>query len=346
MRIFDYSFLKGEKLSSAYAAMLADISLMQGENALNKREHRSLFNALQEVAQVESVRGSNAIEGISTTQARLVQICRNEGAPQNHAEEELVGYKEALALIHESYGELAFCEKDILLLHRILYSRTVEGGGRYKDQDNLISQFSGGRRIIRFKPLSAQETPSAMQQLVLAYADARKDKDIPPLLLIPCVILDFLCIHPFDDGNGRVSRLLTLLLLYKAGFDAGKYVSFEGYVDKYRAEYYDALYKSSEYWYFNRNDYMPFINNFALMLHMCYTDLKRRIDIANHAGTRKADRILALLGERKSMTKAEIHAFFPDISISTIESVLAELLRTEQAEKTGTYKNAKYRKKD
>ena len=345
MRIFDYSFLKEEKLSANYARLLSEISLMQGKNALNKVTHKKLFDCLQQVAIIESVRSSNEIEGIATTRARFADIFNGVKLPRNHAEEEIIGYKDALSLIHTSFDKMQFCEKDILLLHRLLFSHTPDGGGAYKKQDNVISQFSGGRRIIRFKPLSAPETPEAMEQLVLAYDDAARDRQIPPLLLIPCVILDFLCIHPFDDGNGRMSRLLTLLLLYRSGFDAGRYVSFEGYVNKYRGEYYEALYSSSQGWYFNKNDYMPYIENFTLMLYMCYTDLHNRIDIAENAGGRKADRIIALLKNRESMSKAQIHEYFPDISVSTIESALAELIRIGEIEKIGTNKNAAYRAK-
>lgn len=343
MRSFDYSFLKEEKLSANYARLLSEISLMQGENALHKVVHEKLFDCLQQVAIIESVRTSNEIEGIATTQARFAAIFNGVKQPQNHAEEEIIGYKDALSLIHTSFNELQFCEKDILRLHSLLFSHTREGGGAYKKQDNFISQFSGGKRIIRFKPLSALETPEAMAQLVLAYDEAARDRQIPPLLLIPCVILDFLCIHPFDDGNGRMSRLLTLLLLYRSGFDAGRYVSFEGYVNKYRSDYYDALYASSQGWYFNKNDYMPYIGNFALMLYMCYTDLHTRIDLAENAGTRKADRILALLKTREPMSKAQIHEYFPDISVSTIESALAELVHIGEIEKIGSNKNATYR---
>ena len=169
-----------------------------------------------------------------------------------------------------------------------------EYGGKYKTTDNyILEEDSQGNRRIRFRPTPAAETQAAMDQLELAYMEARNDANINQLLLIPCVILDFLCIHPFRDGNGRMSRLLSLLLLYKNGYDAGKYVSFEEQINSYKAYYYDALQQSSTGWATNENDYVPFMENFLSMLYMCYKELDKRFAVVHGKKITKKARVEA-----------------------------------------------------
>lgn len=182
-----------------------------------------------------------------------------------------------------NYPYLDFKEIDILRLHGIMLAYAgLEFGGKYKTSDNVILEVDAtGKRQIRFRPTSAAETKEAMEQLELAYMDARNNANINQLLLIPCVILDFLCIHPFSDGNGRMSRLLSLLLLYKNGFDAGKYVSFEEQINQYKAYYYEALKRSSDGWEDNNNDYFPYVENFLSTLYMCYKELDKRFAVVH-----------------------------------------------------------------
>ena len=228
MRYFDYSFLEHGMLPAGLVNVVGAIAELREREKERKAGYPAIFTRLEAVAKVQSVKGSNAIEGIVTSERRIIEIVNQNSAPLNHNEAEIAGYRDALALIHEGHGALDIRERDILRLHEIMLSYGTANGGRYKEVDNVIMEVDAvGARRVRFAPLPAGETPAAMEQLILAYIDARGGHNVNQLLLIPCFILDFLCIHPFSDGNGRMSRLLSLLLLYKNGFDAGKYISFE-----------------------------------------------------------------------------------------------------------------------
>ena len=243
MRTFDYSFLNNGLLPANLLNLTTNIAELKTMAGVRKTEYMQVFTELEAVAKVQSIKSSNAIEGIVTSDERIAAIVNQNSAPLNHNEAEIAGYRDALNEIHLGYEHIDFRESDILHLHEILMQFTGNGiGGHYKTDDNVILEIDAdGKRKVRFRPTPARETPDAMEQLTLGYLDARNDANINQLLLIPCVILDFLCIHPFRDGNGRMSRLLSLLLLYKNGFDAGKYVSFEEQINNYKAYYYEAL---------------------------------------------------------------------------------------------------------
>ena len=217
-------------------------------------------------------------------------------------------------------------------------------GGQYKTDDNVILEIDAdGKRKVRFRPTPANETPEAMEQLTLAYLDARSDANINQLLLIPCVILDFLCIHPFRDGNGRMSRLLSLLLLYKNGFDAGKYVSFEEQINDYKAYYYEALRQSSIGWEKNENTYFPFIENFLSTLYMCYKELDKRFAVVNGKKITKKARIEAtVLNSLTPLSKSEICKILPDVSPTTVEVVLGAMVKTGSIQRIGAGRMTRY----
>ena len=229
MRKFDYSFLNNGLLPANLVNLTSSIAELKTMAGVRKEEYAKIFTELEAVAKVQSVKSSNAIEGIVTSDERIAAIVNRDSAPLNHTEGEIAGYRDALNAIHLHHDTLDFKQGDILGLHEALMRIAgYEYGGQYKNGDNyIIEQDKDGNRRIRFKPTPAGEVREAMEQLELAYMDARNNANINQLLLIPCVVLDFLCIHPFRDGNGRMSRLLSLLLLYKNGYDAGKYVSFE-----------------------------------------------------------------------------------------------------------------------
>lgn len=263
----------------------------------------------------------------------------------NHDEAEIAGYRDALNRIHTDYEHISFSEKDILLLHETMMSLSGDDlAGQYKQTDNVIVEIDGsGNRRIRFRPIPANETKEAMEQLELAYLEACSNAHINQLLLIPCVILDFLCIHPFRDGNGRMSRLLSLLLLYKNGFDAGKYISFEEQINKYKDLYYDALQRSSSGWDINQNDYFPFIQNFITTLYMCYKELDKRFAVVHGKKVTKTARIEATVLESLTpLSKADICAIHPDISPTTVEAVLGKMVREGQIKRIGASRGSKY----
>jgi Fic family protein len=322
-------------------ATIAELRVLEAERRNN---YPDVFSRLESMAKVQSVRGSNAIEGIVTSEIRINQIVIQNAAPLNHDEAEIAGYSSALNLIHKGFEALDIRERDILRLHEIMLSFTPNGGGRFKGSDNAIMEVDAvGQRSLRFAPTSANETPETMKQLVLAYMEARDNSSINRLLLIPCFILDFLCIHPFTDGNGRMSRLLSLLLLYKNGFDAGKYISFEAQINDSNALYYQALKDSSENWHSAANNYFPFMSNFLMTLLKCYKKLDTHFVEVQRGKVSKKKRIEAtVLNSLLPISKREISYILPDISPTTIEKVLGDMLRIGQIKKIGTARNTKY----
>ncbi len=345
MKKFDYSFLENGKIPANLANLLTSICFMKSGNDLRKESFPNVFTELEKVAMVQSVKGSNAIEGIITTDERIREIVNRNSAPLNHDEEEIAGYRDALNLIRNNYKEISFTESTILSIHEIML-RSVKPNfaGKYKKEDNVIMEIRpDGTRNVRFSPVPASKTKEAMEQMILAYMDARENANTNQLLLIPCVILDFLCIHPFADGNGRMSRLLTLLLLYKSGFDAGRYISFEEQINKNKNYYYDALKKSSLDWHETKNDYFYFAENFLMTVFTCYKELDRRFATINGKKVNKASRIEAtVLNSLLPISKKEISDILPDISISTIEAVLSKMLKEAKILKIGERKNSKY----
>lgn len=345
MRKFDYSFLNNGLLPAKLVNLTSGIYSLKTMANSRKEEHEKIFTELESIAKIQSVKSSNAIEGIVTSDERIKEIINGNSAPLNHDESEIVGYRDALNQIHSNYNHIEFCERDILSLHQIMMSYAgYEYGGKYKDSDNVIMEIdSSGNRKVRFRPTPASETKEAMEQLTLAYADASSDANINQLLLIPCVILDFLCIHPFRDGNGRMSRLLSLLLLYKNGFDAGKYISFEEQINNDKGYYYEALRLSSDKWEENGNSYFPFIENFLSTLYMCYKELDKRFAVVNAGKVTKKARIEAtILNSLIPISKAEICKILPDVSPTTVEVVLNAMCREGLITKIGASRSTRY----
>jgi len=257
MRIFDYSFLKDKPIPAQTVNLLTTVEKLTIDRRTLVDTYPKLFKELTKIAIVQSIISSNAIEGIVTTDERIKGLLNGSVSPINHNENEILGYKDVIDLIHNNYNEYSFTEEQIFSFHQLLLSyERPSYAGKYKTSDNVILEISkNGTRSVRFKPTPAKETQAAMEQMIYAYMDARDDSRINQLLLIPCVILDFLSIHPFSDGNGRMSRLLSLLLLYKNGFSIGKYISFENQINLNKKEYYQSLKLSSDNWGNSANDY-------------------------------------------------------------------------------------------
>lgn len=347
MRIFNYSFLESGMLPSGLVNVVEAIAELREREKQRREQYPDVFTRLESIARVQSVKGSNEIEGIVTSEERINEIVNQNSAPLNHNEAEIAGYRDALSLIHENYTALDIRERDILRLHEIMLSYAPISGGAYKQNDNVIMEVdSSGARRIRFSPTPADETPAAMEQLALAYIDARSSYSVNQLLLIPCFILDFLCIHPFSDGNGRMSRLLSLLLLYKNGFNAVKYISFEEQINKGKGDYYEALKQSSAGWHEGKNTYFPFIENFVTTLLYCYKELDKRFAVVNAKKITKRARIEAtVLNSLLPISKREICHVLPDVSPTTVEAILANMVKNRVVEKIGAGKNTKYLKR-
>lgn len=345
MRNFDYSFLQNGLLPARLINLTSSIASLKTMAGVRKEEYSKVFTELEAVAKVQSVKSSNAIEGIITSDERIAAIVNQNSAPLNHTEGEIAGYRDALNIIHLEYDNINFSQSDILRLHSIMMQTAgYEYAGQYKTGDNyIIEEDKNGNRRVRFKPTPANEVEKTMEQLELAYMDACNNVQVNQLLLIPCVILDFLCIHPFRDGNGRMSRLLTLLLLYKNGYDAGKYVSFEEQINNYKAYYYEALKESSIGWHKNANSYIPFIENFLSTLYMCYKELDKRFAVVNGKKITKKARIEAtVLNSLTPISKSEICKILPDVSPTTVEAVLGLMVKNGQVRKIGQARITRY----
>ena len=345
MRKFDYSFLNNGLLPANLVSLTSGIVELKTMAGMRKDDYTQIFTELEAVAKIQSIKSSNAIEGIVTSDERIAEIVNQNSAPLNHNEAEIAGYRDALNEIHLDYKNIDFRQSDILLLHKMMMNYAgYEYGGQYKTDDNVILEIdANGNRQVRFRPIPASETSKAMEQLELAYMAARSDANINQLLLVPCVILDFLCIHPFRDGNGRMSRLLSLLLLYKNGYDAGKYVSFEEQINKFKSYYYDSLQQSSIGWDTNENNYFPFIENFLSTLYMCYKELDKRFAVVHGKKITKKARVEAtVLNSLTPLSKAEICKILPDVSPTTVEAVLGEMVKTGSIRRIGSGRTTRY----
>ena len=345
MHRFDYSFLDNGMLPAGLLNITADIYSLRAMSWNRKDQFADVFTELAAIAKVQSVKSSNAIEGIVTTDERISEIVNANSAPLNHSEQEIAGYRDALAAVHTEYADMDFRQSDILRLHAIMMNIAgYSHAGKYKEVDNdIIEEDSFGRRRVRFHPTSAGDTPEEMEQLVLAYQEARDNQNINQLLLIPCVILDFLCIHPFRDGNGRISRLLSLLLLYRNGFDAGKYISFEEQINFRKGNYYEALKRSSVGWHENQSDYSVYIMEFLTTLYACYKELDKRFAVVGSRRVTKQARVEAtVLNSLTPVSKTDIGKILPDVSATTIEAVLGQMVRDGQIRKVGTGRNTRY----
>jgi Fic family protein len=302
-----------------------------------------------EVAKVQSTTSSNRIEGISTTDVRMRELMSRKTIPRNRNEQEIAGYRDVLKTIHESHDFISITPNILLQLHRDLYSKLPQGiGGHWKLNDNVIEETdASGNTSIRFRPASAVETPAAMDSLCAAYRRAVDDARFDPLMLIPMFIFDFLCVHPFHDGNGRMSRLLTLLLLYRSGFMVGKYISLEMLIEESKADYYEALQASSAHWHENGCDMKPYVEYTLGVILKAYRELESRVEGLVTARMSKADRIRAVVeATLGKVTKRDILSKCPDISTAMVEMTLKKLLDDGFIRKVGKGRGTAYVRKD
>ena len=344
MRRYDFSFIKRLGIRTGVVSLTNKMEALRIKQKERNEKDPEALVALESIARLQSVKWSNEMEGIVTTDKRIEEIVNKNSAPLNHDEMEIAGYRDVLDMIHGNYGSLSLNEDTVLWMHELMLSHTPRNGGVYKDEDNLIVSIDGnGNKNVIFRPVPSSETEASMKQLMLAYIDARDDSGIDPIILIPCFILDLLCIHPFADGNGRISRLLSLLLMYKSGIDVGRYISFEGQINKFKGSYYESLRRSSEGWHTNDNDYLPFIENFIFTLYMCYKELDRRFMVIGDKKVNKGNRVeAAVIKSTKPISKKEVKELLPDVGSRTIEVKLSELLKDGKIKKHGTFKDAHY----
>lgn len=348
MRNFDYGKLKNLKWSSDILNYIAQIYQEKGIQEMLIIQKPEQLDRLVEIAKIQSTESSNLIEGIFTTDTRLKQLISEKTTPKNRDEEEIAGYRDVLKVIHENFEYISITPNYILQLHKILYSHNTKKsiGGQFKSVQNFISAVdNNGKNKTVFTPLSPYETPMAVENICEEYNKAIEYAEIDPLILIPIFIHDFLCIHPFLDGNGRMSRLLTTLLLYKSGIYVGKYISLENKIAQNKDLYYGALADSQIGWHDATEDPEPFVKYFLSIVLAAYRDLGDRID--------KVSEKLSSVERVKSATqkfigkfkKADILEFCPMISASSVEKSLNELVEKGEIIRHGSGKSTFYTRK-
>lgn len=347
MRVFNYEQIANNKWDSEVINLLTQIHEHKGKQELFIRQKPAVLDKLVEIAKIQSVEDSNKIEGIVTTTTRIKELMHQKTTPINRDEEEILGYRDVLNVIHESYDYIPINSNYILQLHRDLYKYSEKGiGGRFKNTQNAIVETDQyGNTIERFKPLSPYETPEAIEQICSELNKALDRKEVDALLLIPIFIHDFLCIHPFNDGNGRMSRLLTTLLLYRQGYVIGKYISLESKIEKNKLSYYTALDQSGKGWHDNDEDPVPFIKYLLRTILAAYIDFEERIDYVDEK-VPTVDLVRSAVDKKLGkFTKADIMELVPSVGKATIENMLKRLIEEGYIERHGKGRGTFYVKK-
>ena len=338
MRNYNYKNKWQKLLTPEIVSLLTQIHEYKGEQTLFIEAKADTLTQLVEIAKIQSTEASNKIEGIYTSDDRLKNLVTNKLTPRTRNEQEIAGYRDVLSTIHENHDYIPLKPSIILQLHRDLYKFSGKSiGGNYKGSDNVITEEDvGGNKYIRFRPVSAFETPVAVSAICEAFDEVINQTDADPLLIIPMFVLDFLCIHPFNDGNGRMSRLLTLLLLYRAGYIVGKYISIEKLIEQTKETYYEALQNSSALWHEDKNDYLPFVQYTLGVIVAAYRDFSARVKRMATRNLSKPERIREIIQTTLGrITKAEILEKCPDISQVTVQRTLNELVTKGEILKIG-----------
>lgn len=351
MRSFDYSRLAEKAWDMDILNLVARIHECKGRQDLFIRQKPVELDRLIEIARIQSTESSNKIEGIITTSTRMKQLFEEKTTPRNRDEDEIMGYRDVLDTIHESNEYIPIRPSYILQLHRDLLKRAgLSYGGHFKNVQNYISETKpDGTMVTRFTPIAPFDTPDAVENLCRAYEQAVVSEKIDSLILIPTFVCDFLCIHPFNDGNGRMSRLLTLLLLYKNGYSVGKYISIEKQIEKTKNRYYDALEASDAGWHEAKNDPTPFIRYTLQVILACYTEFEERIGLMNDAGKGStAYDIVKRYTEQKigKFTGADVLAYCPRIGRSSALAALKRLTEEGFVLREGEGRNTFYVRAD
>lgn len=350
MRNFDYSKLKGRTWDNEILAYVAQIHEYKGKQDLYLRQKPAELKRLIDIAKIQSTESSNRIEGIVTTDARLKQLVENKTTPRNRDEEEILGYRNVLNIMHESYEAIPVQSNYILQLHGEMLKHTAFSyAGKYKTTPNEIDMvLQNGEKVVLFKPLEPYETPDAVERLCAEYNNAILEGIVDPLILIPNFILDFLCIHPFNDGNGRMSRLLTLLLLYRCGYKVGQYISIEKAIADTKETYYEVLQQADQKWYEGENDPKPFIRYMLGIILSCYREFESRITVAAKTGRKSTAYDIV-----KTYTESTIGKFSkqdaliacPSLGSSSVESALKKLVEEGVIIRTGAGRKTMYMRK-
>lgn len=344
MRVFDYSAIRDRKWDSEILGLVAAIYREVGKQELCLKKRPEELDKLVGIAKIQSTEASNAIEGIVTTNTRIRQLVEERTTPRNRNEQEIAGYRDVLSIIHESFDAIPLTRNYILQLHKIMYSHMNNPmAGRTKNVQNYISvSYPDGHTEILFTPLAPFETPEALDRICEEYNKVIGNMELEPLIAIPVFIHDFLCIHPFNDGNGRMSRLLTTLLLYRSGFNIGRYISLEAKIAKDKDSYYDALSLSQHGWHEGSEDVVPFIKYLLGTILAAYKDFDDRFSIVE-------EKLSAIDMVRKAsrnrigrFTKQDVREQCPSLSLSSVEGALRKMVASGELRREGIGKSTYY----
>ena len=344
MRDFNYSKIKEKKWDLEILGLVAAIYKEAGKQEMYLKQRPEELEKLVEIAKIQSTEASNAIEGIVTTNSRIRQLVEEKTAPRNRDEQEIIGYRDVLNIIHESFDAIPITQNYILQLHKILYSYMENSmAGRTKSVQNYISAtYPDGHSETLFTPLAPYETPEALDKICEEYNRVIGNAEIDPLIIIPVFIHDFLCIHPFNDGNGRMSRLLTTLLLHRNGFYVGKYISLEAKIEKNKDFYYASLRQAQTGWYENDEDKLPFIKYILGTILSAYRDFGERFALVEEKLSALDTVRRACLNKIGRFTKQDIRELCPSLSLSSVEGALRKLVLSGELKREGKGKNTYY----
>ena len=344
MRIFNYSKIKDQKWDSEILGLVAAIYKEAGKQEMYLKQRPAELEKLVEIAKIQSTEASNAIEGIVTTSTRIKQLVAEKTTPKNRDEQEIAGYRDVLSIIHENFDAIPISRNYILQLHKVLYSHMNNPlAGKTKNVQNYISAtYPDGHTEVLFTPLAPYETPEALDAICDEYDRVIGNMELEPLIAIPVFIHDFICIHPFNDGNGRMSRLLTTLLLYRSGFSVGKYISLEAKIADNEDLYYEALRASQDGWLDGNEDPVPFIKYLLGTILAAYKDFGERFSLVEDKKPALETVRLATQNKIGRFTKQDIRDLCPSLSISSIEGSLRKLVELGEIRREGIGKSTVY----
>ena len=344
MRDFHYTAIREQKWDSEILGLIAAIYKEAGKQEMYLKQRPEELEKLVEIAKVQSTEASNAIEGIVTTSTRIRQLVEEKTAPRNRDEQEIAGYRDALNIIHENFDAIPITRNYILQLHKVLYSHMNNPmAGQTKSVQNYISATDpNGHTETLFTPLAPFETPEALERICDEYNRVIGNMEAEPLIVIPIFIHDFLCIHPFNDGNGRMSRLLTTLLLYRNGFYVGKYISLEAKIAKNKDLYYAALRQAQEGWHEGTEDAVPFIKYLLGIILSAYRDFEDRFSLVEQKKPALETVRQATLNKIGRFSKQDIRELCPALSVSSIEGALRKLVASGELKREGNGKSTCY----
>ena len=344
MRTFNYSKIKELKWDSELLGLIAAIYKEAGKQEMYLKQRPKELEKLVDIAKIQSTESSNAIEGIVTTNTRIKQLVNEKTTPKNRDEQEIAGYRDVLNIIHESFDSISITPNYILQLHKILYSHMNNPlAGKTKNVQNYISaSYLDGTTKTIFTPFDPFETPGALESICNEFNRVIGNNELEPLIAIPIFIYDFLCIHPFNDGNGRMSRLLTTLLLYRSGFYVGKYISLEAKIAKNKDLYYDSLKESQNGWHEGKEDVVSFIKYLLGTILSAYKDFEDRFSLVETKLSAFETVRRATMNKIGKFTKQDIRELCPSLSISSIEGALRKLVDEGEIKRIGNGKNIHY----